>query len=119
MGDLIKFKEALMMIQPDPNSLDPINSQWIVRKAEMKVPNDTQSHTSRFSGTKMSMRSAFSGESPSKVSPTRALNQMLNKFSPRGDRSRQAPTTLTYKSNNGDYFDQIDEQRDLETGSRL
>lgn len=44
---------------------------------------------------------------------------MLNKFSPRADRSRQAGSTLSYKSNNDGYLDQIDEQRDLETGSRL
>jgi hypothetical protein len=44
---------------------------------------------------------------------------MLNKFSPRVDRSRQDGSTLSYKSNNGGYLEQIDEQRDLETGSRL
>lgn len=44
---------------------------------------------------------------------------MLNKFSPRVGRSRQGESTLSYKSNNGGYLDQIDEQRDLETGSRL
>jgi len=53
------------MIQPNPDVEDALKSQWMVRSQGVQKANyDTISRVSKFSVSKMSMRSALSTGSP-------------------------------------------------------
>jgi len=53
------------MIQPNPDVEDALKSQWMVRSQGVQKANyDTISRVSKFSASKMSMRSALSTGSP-------------------------------------------------------
>jgi len=97
------------MLQPDHEI--GVKGQWIVRQAASKVPDDNVSRMSRFSGTKMSMRSAFSNENAPKVSPSRQLNALLSKLNPRNHHRKQPSESQTQE--------RVDMGGDEEEGSRL